>query len=131
MKPLDCYGTDTFKERLVAMISEMTSKSSLYSLARLLLIIGGLILVLTAALDVVGGLRGLLDLNFRIPSIDFLTGVVIAVIAGFVAFIAAGQIGNVTLLIVVIVLGYLASGIGGILVIIGAVVALVTRFVKT
>src|SRR5439155_8427124 len=74
--------------------SEMTSKSSLYSLARLLLIIGGLVLILGAVLDVVGGLRGLFDLTFRIPSLDFLTGLVIAIIAGIVAFAGAGQIKN-------------------------------------
>ena len=111
--------------------SEMTSKSSLYSLARLLLIIGGLVLILGAVLDVVGGLRGLFDLNFRISSLGFLTGVVIAIIAGVVAFIGAGQISNVALNIILVVLGYLAGGLGGILVILGALVAIVTKFVKT
>ena len=111
--------------------SEMTSKSSLYSLARLLLIIGGLVLILGAVLDVVGGLRGLFDLTFRIPSLDFLTGLVIAIIAGIVAFAGAGQIKNPALNIILLILGYLAWGIGGILIILGALVALVTRFVKT
>jgi len=109
----------------------MTSKSSLYSLARLLLIIGGLVLILGAVLDVVGGLRGLFDLNFRISSLGFLTGVVIVIIAGVVAFIGAGQISNVALNIILVVLGYLAGGLGGILVILGALVAIVTKFVKT
>ena len=110
--------------------SEMTSKSSLYSLARLLLIIGGLVLILGAVLDVVGGLRGLFDLTFRIPSLDFLTGLVIAIIAGVVAFVGAGQIKNPALNIILLILGYLAWGIGGILIILGAFIALVTRFVK-
>jgi len=111
--------------------SEMTSKSSLYSLARLLLIIGGLVLILGAVLDVVGGLRGLFDLTFRIPSLDFLTGLVIAIIAGIVAFAGAGQIKNPALNIILLILGYLAWGIGGILIILGALIALITRFVKT
>src|SRR6266516_4590302 len=105
----------------------MTSKSSLYSLARLLLIIGGLVLILGAVLDIAGGLRGVFDLTFRIPSLGFLTGVVIAIIAGVVAFVGAGQISNPALNII---LGYLAWGIGGILIILGAFIALVTRFVK-
>jgi len=109
----------------------MTSKSSLYSLARLLLIIGGLVLILGAVLDVVGGLRGLFDLTFRIPSLDFLTGLVIAIIAGIVAFAGAGQIKNPALNIILLILGYLAWGIGGILIILGALIALITRFVKT
>ncbi|HEX9197312.1 MAG TPA: hypothetical protein VF906_05910 [Candidatus Bathyarchaeia archaeon] len=109
----------------------MTSRSSLYSLARLLLIVGGLVLILGAVLEVVGGLRGLFDLTFRIPSLDFLTGLVIAIIAGVVAFAGAGQIKNPALNIILLILGYLAWGIGGILIILGALVALVTRFVKT
>jgi len=108
----------------------MTSKSSLYSLARLLLIIGGLVLILGAVLEVVGGLRGLFNLTFRIPSPDFLTGLIIAIIAGVVAFVGVGQIKNPALNIILLILGYLAWGIGGIVVILGAFIALVTRFVK-
>jgi len=108
----------------------MTSKSSLYSLARLFLIIGGLVLILGAVLEVAGGPRGLFDLTFRIPSLDFLTGLVIAIIAGVVAFVGAGQIKNPALNIILLILGYLAWGIGGILIILGAFIALVTRFVK-
>src|SRR5206468_13032619 len=91
----------------------MTSKSSLYSLARLLLIIGGLVLILGAVLDVVGGLRGLFDLNFRISSLGFFTGVVIALIAGVVAFIGAGQIATFSFYLRRGVLGCLAGGPGG------------------
>ena len=109
----------------------MTSTSSLYSLARLLLIIGALILILGAVLEIVGGLRGLFDLTFLIPSLGFLTGLVIAIIAGVVAFVGAGQIKNPALNIILLILGYLAWGIGGILIILGALVALVTRFIKT
>ncbi len=118
----------------------MTSTSSLYSLARLLLIIGALILILGAVLEIVGGLRGLFDLTFLIPSLGFLTGLVIAIIAGIVAFaiiagivafVGAGQIKNTALNIILLILGYLAWGIGGILIILGALVALVTRFIKT
>jgi len=101
----------------------MTSKSSLYSLARLFLIIGALILILGAVLEIVGGLRGLFDLTFRIPSLGFLTGVV--------AFVGAGQIKNPALNMILLILGYLAWGIGGILIILGALIALVTRVVKT
>ena len=55
---------------------------------------------------------------------------VIAIIAGVVAFAGAGQIKNPALNIILLILGYLAWGIGGILIILGAFIALVTRFVK-
>src|SRR5213080_1394423 len=72
-----------------------------------------------------------LRLTFLIPSLGFLTGLVIAIIAGIVAFVGAGQIKNTALNIILLILGYLAWGIGGILIILGALVALVTRVVKT
>ena len=108
----------------------MTSKSGLYSLARLLLVIGGLILILGAVLDIAGGLRGLFDLNLQFPSLGFLTRVIVAIVVGIVALIGAGQVSNVVLNVILLILGYIAGGIGGILIILGALVALVAKFVK-
>lgn len=108
----------------------MTTRSSLYSIARLLLIIGGLILILESVLQIAGGLRGLFDLNLQFPSLGFLAGVVVAIIVGIVAFVGAGQVSNPILMVVLLILGFFAGGIGGILVILGALVALITKFVK-
>lgn len=81
-------------------------------------------------MDIAGGLRGLLDLNLQFPSLGFLTEVIVAIIVGIIAFVGAGQVSNSVLMVVLLILGYVAGGIGGILIIIGALVALVAKFVK-
>ena len=96
----------------------------------MLLIIGGLILILSAVLQIAGGLRGLFDLNLQFPSLGSLTEVAIAIIVGIVAFAGAGQVSNSVLNVVLLILGFIAGGLGGILVILGALIALITKFVK-
>ena len=109
----------------------MTANKSLHTLARVLLIVGGLILVLGAALQVVGGIRGLLDISPRVPSLDLLTSAVIGLIVGVLALIGAGQVTSPAWSIILLVLGFLVGSLGGILVFIGALIALVATFVKT
>lgn len=81
-------------------------------------------------MDIAGGLHGLFDLNLQFPTLGFLTGVILAIIVGIIAFIGAGQVSNPVLMVVLLILGYVAGGIGGILIIIGALVALIAKFVK-
>jgi len=108
----------------------MTTNKSLHTLARLLLIVGGVILILGAMLNVVGGIRGLLDIAPRVPSLDLLTSAIIGIIVGVLALIGAGQISNPAWSIILLVLGFLVGSLGGILVFIGALIALVATFVK-
>ena len=81
-------------------------------------------------MDIAGGLRGLFELNLQFPVLGFLTQVIIAIIAGIVAFIGAGQVSNPVLMVVLLILGYVAGGIGGILIILGGLVSLIAKFVK-
>ena len=109
----------------------MTANKSLHTLARVLLIVGGLILILGAALQVVGGIKGLLDISPRVPSLDLLTSAVIGLIVGVLALIGAGQVTSPAWSIILLVLGFLVGSRGGILIFIGALIALVATFVKT
>ena len=109
----------------------MTTKASLRSIARLLLIIGGIILILEAVLQLGVDLRGLLDFAPRVPSLDVFTSALVSIVVGVVALIGAGQIRNPAWSIVLLVLGFLLIGsLGGILIFVGALVALVATFVK-
>lgn len=87
-------------------------------------------MILGAVLEIAGGLRGLFDLNLQFPSLGFLTGVIVAILVGIVALVGAGQVSNPVLSVILLILGYIAGGIGGILVILGALIALVAKFVK-
>ena len=109
----------------------MTTNKSLHALARLLLIIGGLILILGAVLQAVGNIRGLLDLAPSVPSLGSLTSGIIGLIVGVLALIGAGQVSNPAWSIILLVLGFLVGSLGGILIFIGALIALVATFVKT
>ena len=68
----------------------MTTKTSLRSIARLLLLIGGIILILEAVLQIGVDLRGLLDFTPRVPSLDIFTSAIVSVLVGIIALVAAG-----------------------------------------
>jgi hypothetical protein len=107
----------------------MSTKKSLRTIARVLFLLGGLVLILGAVLQVGVGLSGLLDFAPRIPSLGSLVGLLLAIIVGVLALAGIGQVSNPAWSIVLLVLGFLAGGLGGILVMIGAIIALVADFV--
>ncbi len=97
----------------------------------MLLVIGGIILLLEAVLQLGLDLRGLLDFAPRVPSLDIFTGAIVSIVVGILALIGAGLIRNPAWSIVLLVLGFLLIGsLGGILVFIGALIALIATFVK-
>jgi len=106
-----------------------STKKSLRTLARVLFLVGGLLLILGAVLQVGVGLTGLSDFVFRIPSLGSIVGLIIAALAGLLALAGIGKVSNAAWDVVVLILGFLAGGLGGILVMIGALIALVSVFV--
>lgn len=109
----------------------MSTKTTLRSIARLLLVIGGIILILEAVLQLGIDLRGLLDFAPRVPSLDIFTSVLVSIVVGILALIGAGQIRSPAWSVILLVLGFLLIGsLGGLLVFIGALIALVAAFVK-
>ena len=107
----------------------MSNKTQLRALARLLLLVGGIILILGAVLQVSSDLHGFLDLAPRVPSLGLLTSALVGILVGVLALVGAGQISNPAWSIILLVLGFLVGSIGGILVFIGALIALVATFV--
>lgn len=92
--------------------------------------IGGIVLILEAVLQVGVDLRGLLDFAPRVQSLDIFTSAIVSIIVGLLALLGAGQIRNPAWSIILLVLGFLLIGsLGGILVFIGALIALVAAFV--
>jgi len=109
----------------------MTTTATLRSIARLLLVIGGIILILEAVLQLGVDLRGLFNFAPRVPSLDFFTSAIVSILVGILALVGAGRVSNPAWGVILLVLGFLSIGsLGGILVFIGALIALVATFVK-
>jgi len=108
----------------------MSLHAPLRSLARALILVGGVVLILGSVLQIVGS-RSILDLAPNIRSLGLFTGGIIGLIIGVLALIGASQISSPVWTIILMVLGYLVSSLGGILIFIGALIGLVTALVKS
>lgn len=97
-------------------------------LAYILALIGGIILVIQGLLSFVG-----MAFMMFVPSIIGPLGGsywgIIEIILGIIAIIGAKRATDLTWDIILIVVGVIAGGLGGLLVLIGGIVALVLRFV--
>ncbi len=92
--------------------------------------VGGVVLILGSVLQIVGS-RSILDLTPNIRSLGLFTGAIIGLVIGVHAVIGASQVSSPVWTIILMVLGYLVSSLGGILIFIGALIGLVTALVKS
>ncbi len=92
--------------------------------------VGGVVLILGSLLQIVGS-RSILDLTPNIRSLGYFTGALIGLIIGILALIGASQVSSPVWTIILMVLGYLVSSLGGILIFIGSLIGLVTALVKS
>lgn len=103
-------------------------KGSLGQLAYILALIGGIILVIQGILSFLG-----MAFMMFVPSIIGPIGGsywgIIEIILGIIAIIGAKRATDLTWDIILIVVGVIAGGLGGLLVLIGGIVGLVLRFV--
>jgi hypothetical protein len=103
-------------------------KGSLGQLAYILALIGGIILVIQGLLSFVG----MAFMTFVPSMLGPIGGSfwgIIEIILGIVAIYGAKRATDLTWDIVLIVVGLIAGGLGGVLVLIGGIVGLVLRFV--
>ena len=95
-----------------------------YSLARAVLLIGGILAIAFGATDLGANLSNYTNVSAALAN----TGPLLGVIVGVVALVASSRIKDEAIAIVMAVLGFLAGGLGGVLVAIGGVWALITRY---
>ncbi len=98
---------------------------SISRLAYLLALIGGVVMA-------VFGVLGLLQETFRAACYGwgFFNGGLVTLVAGIVAIIGANRVSSLVWSIVLIVVGLIGGGLGGLLVVIGSVLGLVSRVAK-
>ena len=88
-------------------------------------------MILEADLQLSGDIRSLLNFAPRVPALDFFTSAIVSILVGVLALVGAGRVSNPAWGVILLVLGFLLIGsLGGILVFIGALIALVATFVK-
>ncbi len=95
-----------------------------YSLARAILLIGGIVAIAFGATALGANLSNYTTLNAALAN----TGPLLGVIVGVAALVASSRIKDEAIAIVMAVLGFLAGGLGGVLVAIGGIWAVITRY---
>jgi hypothetical protein len=107
------------------------SSASLAQAARILVLVGGILMVVFSAL-------GLLELVHTIAFRSFLENLnilsrgfgLITLILGVVSIIGAKYSNRLEWAIILIIIGYVGSGLGGLLVLVGGILGLVSVLVK-
>jgi hypothetical protein len=95
-----------------------------YSLARAVLLIGGIIAIAFGATSLGANLTSYRTLADALAN----TTPLLAVIVGVVALVTSNRVKDEAIDIVLAVLGFLAGGLGGVLVAVGGIWALITRY---
>ena len=96
----------------------------------ILALIGGILIIVFGLLALIGNSLG----SAFSPAGYYLTGAlysVVAIIIGVICVIGSKSVGTLVWAIVLLVLGIVSGGIGGALVILGALLGLVSIFVKS
>ena len=95
-----------------------------YSLARAILLIGGIVAIAFGATALGANLSNYRNLSDALAN----TGPILGVIVGVAALVASSRIKDEAIAIVMAVLGFLAGGLGGVLVAIGGIWAIISRY---
>ena len=101
---------------------------SLGQLAYILALIGGIILVIQGILSFLGMAFLMFVPSIVDPSMDPFWGI-IEIVLGIIAIMGARRATDLTWDIILIVVGVIAGGLGGLLVLLGGIVGLLLRFV--
>jgi hypothetical protein len=104
-------------------------RGELWSLAKLLVLVGGLVLLIYGILGVLSG-------GVSVFAESLLNGAgrigegAVKIVIGLIALLAYRFLKSLAWTIVVLILGIVAGGLGGILMLIGGIIALVAHFVR-
>ncbi len=103
------------------------AKMNLSYLAYVFAIVGGIVMVLSSVVSLLGMA---FVMPFGSPLSAFFAGsAIIPLILGLVAIYLSKRAGELVTAIVLIIIGLIGSGIGGLLVLLGGILGLLSRFV--
>jgi hypothetical protein len=100
---------------------------SLQQLAYYLALIGGILLVIFSLLGLIGHP---VTMPFQVPLLGMTFGfALLPLILGIIAIVGSKHVTGLLWAIVLIIVGFIAGGIGGILVLLGGLLGLISRYV--
>ena len=99
------------------------AKVEVKGISKILVLIGGVLLIVFGLFTVLGG-----SFDYRYIGLS-ISGSIFGIVVGLVALYGHNRIGEVAWAVILIVLGYFAGGIGGLLVLLGSLIALIMHFV--
>jgi hypothetical protein len=102
------------------------ANSSLRELGYVLALIGGILMVL---LSLAGMLNFAVNIPFNSPLLGYFGVGLVSLILGIVALYGAKRVSVLLWAVVLIVIGFLGGGIGGLLVLLGGIVGLISRYI--
>ena len=107
----------------------MASRVPLLTLARFLVLIGGIVLLVSAILEATN-VGGLMDLATNLARLGSLTGIVVGILVGILALVGSREVANPAWSLILLILGLFVGSLGGILVFIGGLIGLIAHYVK-
>jgi len=114
---------------IVSTVGKMVSQVPLLTLARLLVLIGGVVLLIGGILQAID-IGGLTDFNTNLARLGSLTGIVVGILVGILALVGSREVANPAWSLILLILGLFVGSLGGILVFIGGLIGLVAHYVK-
>ena len=99
------------------------AKIEVKGISRILVLIGGILLIVFGLFTVLGG-----SFDSRYLGVS-ISGSIFGLVVGIIALYGYTRIGEVLWAVILAVLGYFAGGLGGILVLLGSLIALIMHFV--
>jgi len=99
---------------------------SIGTFAYYLTLIGGVLLVVFSLLGLIGHA---VTMPFQVPLLGMTFGfALLPLILGIIAIVLAKRVTDLAWAIVLIIIGFIAGGIGGIIVLLGGILGLIARF---
>ena len=107
----------------------MASQVPLLTLAKFLVLIGGIVLLVGGILQAID-VSGLMDFGTNLARLGGFTGIVVGVLVGILALVGSREVADPAWSLILLILSLFVGSLGGILVFIGGLIGLVAHYVK-